>query len=83
MNRLIHRVVQAYQPLCQRGQLLGGLYRLPRVSLDSERSGSEASGGSNLNRPRRRVLIAALAAAAVGSSHTLMSPSPSPPQECP
>jgi hypothetical protein len=66
MNRLIHHVLHAYQPLYQRGQLLDGQYRLPYVFPDSDQRGSEASVRNNLNHPRRRVLIAALAAAAVG-----------------
>ena len=66
MNRLIHSVLQAYRPLYQCGQLVDGQYRMPHVSLDGERCGSEATVSSKLNHPRRRVLIAALAAAAVG-----------------
>ena len=64
MNHLIHRALQAYRPLYQRGQLLDGQYRLPLVPLDGEGVDSEAT--ANLSRPRRRILIAALAAAAVG-----------------
>ena len=66
MNRLIHSVLQAYRPLYQCGQLVDGQYQMPHVSLDGERCGSEATVSSKLNHPRRRVLIAALAAAAVG-----------------
>jgi hypothetical protein len=66
MKDLIHRVLHGYRPLYQRGLLLDGQYRSSDISFRNECSDSETAAGTNLNRPRRRVLIAALVAAAAG-----------------
>jgi len=81
MKDLIHRISLGYRPLQQRGLLLDGQYRSSDIPFRSECSGSGMVVSTDSNHSRRRMLIAALAAA--GLLARFASQSPGPPQESP